>query len=128
MLKKIKGFTLVEILIVIAIIAILAAIAVPNLLRARINANDASAKATLKTISNALENYMSTNQNYPPETTSLLGVTPPYLQKDYFTGTHNGFTFSASLNNYDYVVVATPVNSSMGTTSITLTTGGIVTP
>jgi type IV pilus assembly protein PilE len=128
MFKNSKGFTLVEIMIVIGIIALLAAIAIPNLLRVKINANDASAKATLKTISNALENFMSTNQNYPNDTTSLIGITPPYLAKDYFTGTYNGYTYSASLTNYDYVVTANPIASSSGTTTITLTTGGIISP
>ena len=45
-----KGFTLVEIMIVVAIIALLAAIAIPNLLRARHNANESAALAPLKTL------------------------------------------------------------------------------
>ena len=50
-----QGFTLVEIMVVVAIIALLAAIAIPNLLRAKISANDAAAKATLKSLSTVSE-------------------------------------------------------------------------
>ena len=71
MKKKQQGFSLIELLIVVAIILIIAAIAIPNLLRAKMSANEASAVATMRTLNTSAVAYSTTYGSYPTHLTDL---------------------------------------------------------
>jgi len=60
-----RGFTLIEVMIVVAIIALLAAIAIPNVLRGRTTANESASIGNLRALVSSLEMYRSVNNTYP---------------------------------------------------------------
>ena len=88
-----KGFTLVEIMIVVAIIALLAAIAIPNLLRARISAQEAAAAAALHTLVTAETQWRASHTSYAA-LTALTSETPPYIDSTLAGGSKQGYTFT----------------------------------
>ncbi len=71
MRNKQKGFSLIELLIVVAIILIIAAIAIPNLLRSKMAANEASAVASLRTLNTTEILYSTTYSTLSPDLASL---------------------------------------------------------
>jgi len=75
MKKNQKGFSLIELLIVVAIILIIAAIAIPNLLRSRMAANEASAVGSIRTINTAAISFNSSYGDGFPVTLSQIGTT-----------------------------------------------------
>ena len=106
-----KGFTLVEVMIVVAIIALIAAVAIPNLLRARHNANEAAAIGSCRTLSSACESFRAaqTPPSYPANLAALSGANPPYIDATLAAGAKQGYNFAYALVSANqFNVTATP--------------------
>lgn len=115
---KRKGFTLVEIMIIVAIIVLLAAIAIPGLLRAKITANESAAQATLRTMSAAFGTYAAANRkSYPADMNVLTTGAAPYLNEDYVAlSPRQGYTFSVPTYGAHYCIQAAPEPGGEGRT------------
>ena len=130
---KQKGFSLIELLIVVAIILIIAAIAVPNLLRARVAANESSAVASVRSMNSAMASYQTAYpsvgfaaalSNLGPQAST--GCTAPtstngcLIDWTLASGSKSGYNFSVANNG------ATPATAyTVGAAPVTFNNSGV---
>ena len=122
--ESMEGFSLLELLIVVAIILIVATIAVPSLLRSRQLANENSAVANLRTISNAEAAYLPTSGGF---FTVLGGLVAERLLDDRFSGVVvGGYTYSIATDGFEYTATATPAASNTGRYEFYMQSDGVI--
>lgn len=117
-----KGFSLIELLIVVAIILIIAAIAIPNFMRSRMRANEANAVAALRVIHTSAVSYATTypDVGYPPSLLVMGGASPCtasstqacLVDNILALGVKDGYNFvwtgDGVVPSYAFILTATP--------------------
>ncbi|MBV9343141.1 MAG: prepilin-type N-terminal cleavage/methylation domain-containing protein [Acidobacteria bacterium] len=130
-MRKQKGFSLIELLIVVAIILIIAAIAIPNLLRARIASNESAAASQIRTLNTAQVSYVTAYPRAGYGTLAALGGAVPCtassttaclvdnsLATNYAGNGKNGYNVTVTLSNSNTQYDATAYPIAVGNTGI----------
>ena len=108
-----RGFTAIEILSAVAVVSILAALAIPHIIKVRMGANEAAAQTALRTIGSAMAAYHLEKATYPSDLTELAPGrdTPVNIEANVANGLKLGYRFEvASADQDTYQVIASPQN------------------
>ncbi len=109
-----RAFTLVEIMVVILIVSILVALAIPNILRSRVAANEGAAIANLRTLSTACQAYHIDQQVYPVSLETLSTANPPYIDNVLGAGSKQGYNFIYESSDGDHFTInANPAHAGL---------------
>lgn len=131
--KTARGFTFVEVMIVGAIIALLAAIAIPNVLRARSSANETTAVGNLRALVSSMAVAFTINGAYPTsvESWNAFMPSPPAVAPAPFTAmpqTVQGYLYEyvPGTTPFEYAYSATPSSAAVGSRSFFVDESGII--
>jgi len=131
-----KAFTIVEVITVVAIVALLGIMIIPNIMKQIKTDNESAAQVTLRTISTGFEKYAASHSGqYPVDVANqLVAANPAYLTENYFTkcvatSPCRGYAYSVAgnLNVTGYTITARPIScSTSGSKSFSISTGGVL--